>query len=270
MKYKDSFNLNNKNIIVTGACGILGSKFCHALANNGANIIIADIDENKCKNLASEINEKYKSQSMGIMIDLSSEDSVSSFYDSAFQHYDSIDVLINNAAVKPKGFFSQIEDYSLETWNQVIGVNITGQFLMVRSIYKKFKEQGHGNIVNLSSIYGIVGPDQRIYEGSWYEELGGSINTPLSYSTTKGAVVSFTKHLSSTWGKDNIRVNCISPGGVSSGQNSTFSDQYSNRVPLGKMAESDDIVGAMLYLCSDISNYISGHNLVVDGGLSAW
>lgn len=284
------YDLSNKVVVVTGGTGILGKKFCKALSEHGAITIVSDLDEKTCIQQAKDIEQQTGVKSFGVALDLTDEKSVNNWYENILTKVNKIDVLVNNAAVKPKGFFESIENYSLQTWNETIAVNITGMFLAIQKVGKHMlsrltnekavdtndktsdalQNTEKGNIINISSIYGVVGPDQRIYEGSWYEELGGSINTPLIYSVTKGAVISLTRHLASEWGLKGIRVNAISPGGVASGQNSEFTNKYSQRVPMGRMANVSEIVGALLFLVSDSSSYVNGHNLVVDGGLTAW
>ena len=150
-----------------------------------------------------------------------------------------------------------------------MSVNIDGMFLMAQSVGRQLLRQGHGGaVIQTASIYGLVGPDPRIYEGSEY--LGGPINTPAVYAASKAAVVGLTKWLATHWASSGIRVNCLVPGGVSSGQNSTFSEHYSSRVPMGRMAKSDEMVPALLYLASDASSYVTGQVLAVDGGWTCW
>ena len=186
-------------------------------------------------------------------------------------HFGHIDILHNNAATKtsnPRDFFAPFESYPLETWREVMSVNIDGMFLMAQAVGKVMRDQGAGVIVQTSSIYGMLGPDKRIYHGSNY--LGGEINTPAVYSASKAAVVGLTKWLATYWGDIGIRVNCLVPGGISSGQNSHFSEQYSSRVPMARMARVEEMVPPFLYLASDASSYVTGHILSVDGGWSAW
>ena len=151
-----------------------------------------------------------------------------------------------------------------------MAVNVTGIFLAVRELGPSMVVKGKGSIINVSSIYGIVGPDQRIYEESHYEDMGGAINSPLIYSATKGAVISMTRYLATYWGPKGVRANTLTPGGVYSGQNDIFNRKYSERVPLGKMANAEDMVGALLFLASDASAYMNGQNIIVDGGWTAW
>ena len=150
-----------------------------------------------------------------------------------------------------------------------MAVNIDGMFLVAQPVGKHMIKHGEGgSIIQTSSIYGIMAPDQRIYEGSFY--MGRSINTPAVYSTSKAAVIGLTKYLAAYWADKGIRVNTLTPGGVESGQNETFKQRYSARIPLGRMAKPDEMVSALIYLASDASIYVTGQNIIVDGGLSAW
>ncbi|MFM8852632.1 MAG: SDR family oxidoreductase, partial [Acidimicrobiaceae bacterium] len=182
-----------------------------------------------------------------------------------------IDILLNNAASKGSDFdqfFAPFETYSLQTWREVMAVNIDGLFLVAQSVGNQMKAQGGGSIVQISSIYGVVAPDQRIYEGSEYN--GRAINTPAVYSVSKAAVLGLTSYLSTYWADSKIRVNTLTPGGIASGQNAEFNKKYSNRVPLGRMGEATELTGALIYLASDASSYVTGQNIIVDGGLSTW
>lgn len=275
IKQKDTtgihrFDLSGKVIVVTGGAGILGTLYCQRLAEAGAKVIIADVDEKKCLSLANEITKATGSQVMGSAVDLSNEQSVIDWAKKIHAEFGCVDVLVNNAATKTSNFFKPLETFPLEDWNQVMSVNVTGIFLATREIGSMMAKREKGNIINISSIYGIVGPDQRIYEGSWYEAMGGAINTPFIYSATKGAVVAMTRYLATYWGAKGVRTNTLTPGGVSSGQNRTFDEKYSSHVPLGRMASAEEMVGALIFLASDASSYINGQNIIVDGGWTAW
>lgn len=178
------------------------------------------------------------------------------------------DVLINAVAWKSEHFFEPFERFPLQDWNEVMAVNATGVMLTCQAFGGDMAARGKGSIVNFLSIYGVVAPDQRIYEGSEYE--GKAINTPAVYSASKAAVWGLTLYLAAYWGHRGVRVNAVTPGGVYSGQNETFVKKYGQRVPLGRMAEKDEISGAVLFLASDASSYVTGQNLIVDGGLTAW
>ena len=164
--------------------------------------------------------------------------------------------------------FAPVEDYSLDTWRQIMSVNLDGMFLVAQAVGTGMARRGRGSIVQTSSIYGLMGPDQRIYEGSEY--LGRPINTPPVYSASKGGVVGLTRYLATYWAAQGVRVNAITPGGISSGQNDEFRQRYSARIPLGRMAEADEVAAGVLYLASDAASYVTGQDLHVDGGLSAW
>lgn len=264
------FDLSNRVAIVTGGTGILGTLYCRRLAEAGARVIVADLSPERCKSLAAEITQKTGVISEGLPVDLSDELSVKNWAKQIADSYQNVDIIVNNAAAKSPGFFAPLDKFELSDWNHVMAVNVTGMFLVIRELGPAMAVRGSGSIINVSSIYGVVGPDQRIYEGSWYKDLGGAINTPLIYSTTKGAVISMTRYLAAYWGSQGVRTNTLTPGGVASGQNSTFIEKYSARVPMGRMAEAEEMVGALLFLASDASSYVNGQNIIVDGGLTAW
>lgn len=270
LKGNKMFDLSGKVAVVTGGTGILGTLYCHRLAEAGARVIVADLDGERCKSLAAEISQKTGTGAMGLAVDLADERSVKSWSEQIRRNLEVVDVLVNNAATKSPNFFTPLESFPLEDWNKVMAVNVTGMFLAIRELGSVMAARGRGSIINVSSIYGVVGPDQRIYEGSWYEEMGGPINTPMIYSVTKGAVIAMTRYLATYWGHKGVRTNTLTPGGVSSGQNSIFQEKYSSRVPLGRMAEAEEMVGALLFLASDASSYVNGQNIIVDGGLTAW
>jgi NAD(P)-dependent dehydrogenase (short-subunit alcohol dehydrogenase family) len=266
------FNLTNKVAVVTGGAGIIGEQFCNGLAQFGADVAIIDTNTKKAADLASFLSAKFGIKSISYSCDVSNPISVKSTVTSILNDFSRIDILHNNAATKSndlESYFASFEDYSLDQWNQIMSVNINGMFLMAQSVGKSMVDLGiKGSIIQTSSIYGIMAPDNRIYEGSNY--LNRSINTPAVYSVSKAAVVGLTKYLSTYWANQGIRVNTLTPGGVFSGQNKEFQDRYSSRIPLHRMANASEIVGALLYLASDASSYVTGHNLIVDGGLHVW
>lgn len=264
------FSLENKVVVLTGATGILGSLYSERLAEAGATVVIADLDDSKCRILAEKISEIRRGSAVGMAVDLSCEESVVSWSKRIVGMFGQIDVLINNAATKSPNFFKPLPEFPVSDWNRVMGVNVTGTFLSCRELGSFMAKQGSGSIINVSSIYGVVAPDQRIYEGSWYEELGGAINTPLVYSASKGSIIAITRYLASYWGHMGVRTNTLTPGGVASGQNKVFEEKYSARIPLGRMAQPEEMVGALLFLASDSSMYVNGQNIIVDGGLTAW
>lgn len=271
-QYRDLFSLSGKTAIVTGAVGILGQGFCRGLAEFGAQVAVVDLDEERCTKFAEELKSEYGVEAMGVACDVADSGSVSKLIDSVVARFGAIDVLHNNAASKSSdldAFFASTEEYSLAEWRKIMSVNVDGMFLVAQAVGKQMQKQGTGgSIIQTASIYGIVSSDKRIYEGSFY--LGRQISNPAVYSTSKAAVVGLTRYLAANWGDQGIRVNALVPAGVESGQNDTFKSRYSARVPLGRMAKASEMVGALVYLASDASSYVTGHCLVVDGGLSAW
>lgn len=259
--------LDGQVALVTGGAGILGTVFCRALAEAGARVAVVDLAEDAARSVAADIGDA----AAGFGCDVANPASVSAAVEAVMARFGRIDVLINNAATKTsdlKAFFEPFESYSLDVWREVMAVNIDGMFLMAQAVGREMLKAGSGRIVQTASIYGLVGPDSRIYEGSNY--LGGPINTPAVYSASKAAVVGLTRWLATHWGDKGIRVNCLVPGGVSSGQNGVFSDNYSARTPMGRMARAEEMAPPMLFLASEASSYVTGQVLAVDGGWTAW
>lgn len=265
-----AFSLKGKSAIVTGALGILGRHFCRGLAQSGANVAIIDISSGG-ESFASELSQQFDVQTVSVTCDLRDPVAVAAMVKTCVDHFGRIDILHNNAAGKSASwekFLAPFETYDLDTWKEIMSINVDTMFLVAQAVGKEMKRAGGGSIIQTSSIYGVVAPDQRIYQGSMYE--GFQINTPAIYSTSKAAVIGLTNYLATYWAKDNIRVNTLTPGGVASGQNETFVKNYSQRIPMGRMAEAEDLVGALIYLASDASKYVTGQNMIVDGGLTAW
>lgn len=270
--YKALFDLSGKIAVVTGAGGILGRHFCAGLAEAGAAVALVDIREDAARELATELTGKYGVKARGFVCDVSDPHSVAGMAKQVVDVFGGIDILHNNAAAKSDdldAFFAPFEDYTLEQWRQIMAVNLDGIFLVAQAVGKQMVKQGRGgSIIQTSSIYGLMGPDQRIYEGSFY--MNRQINTPAVYSASKAGIVGLTKYLATYWADKGIRVNAIAPGGTESGQNDEFKRRYSARIPMGRMAQAQEIVGALLYLASDASGYVTGQTIAVDGGLAAW
>lgn len=269
--YRDLFSLTGKVAVVTGGVGILGRHFCAGLAAHGAGVVVVDLDQGACDGLADQIARQFGVPALGVSCDVASRTQVEAMTARVMDKFGRVDALFNNAAGKPRdmeAYFSPLEDYDEEIWHQVMSVNVDGLFLVARSVGREMARAGRGSIVQTASIYGVAAPDQRIYEGSSY--MGRAINTPPVYSTSKAAVIGLTRHLATYWGARGVRVNTLTPGGVESGQNEIFKQRYSARVPLGRMAQARELIGAVVWLASDASSYVTGQNIIVDGGLTAW
>lgn len=269
---RDLFDLTGKVALVTGAAGIQGARITRGLAGFGAKVVCADIDGAAAETLARDIESEYGADALGIDCDVASPEQVTSMVAAACDAFGGIDILHNNAAGKTSNvadFFTPAEDLKFSIWREIMSVNLDGLFLVAQAVGKSMIERGAGgSIIQTSSTYGLVGPDPRIYEGSEY--LGHQINTPPVYAASKAAVVGLTKYLATYWAPFGIRVNTLVPGGIESGQNETFKANYSARTPLGRMAHRDEMVGAVVYLASDASSYMTGQELIVDGGWTAW
>ena len=263
------FDLTNRVVILTGSAGRLGTHYAHVLSDAGANVILVDIDEKKNKKLEQILSEKYQTKPMVSTIDISKKSDVIKMANKVFNKYKRIDGLINNAFYSPvpskEKFAEPFESFSLELWNQVLSINLTGVFLCSQEIGKIMIKQKRGVIVNISSIYGMNGADQRIYGSS-------NLNSPVSYAVTKGAIINLTRYLAAYWHRKNIRVNTLTLGGVldTSYMPNEFIKKYSEKTMLGRMANNDEYKGAILFLISDASSYMTGSNLIIDGGWTAW
>ncbi len=264
------FSLKNKVAIVTGALGLIGKNHCIALAEAGANVVVCDLDEAKCKEFASTLPTK----SIGVGVDITNKPSVENLRDKTLKTFGKIDILVNNAAINdmfenPQAAAEQsmFENYPLEMWQQSLNVNVTGTFLCSQVIGTEMAKSKKGSIINVASTYGIVGPDQSIYKKP---DGSQSFYKSAAYPATKGAIISFTRFLAAYWGNKGVRVNTLSPGGVENNQDEYFISNYSAKTPLGRMAQPTDYKGAIIFLASDASSYMTGANLIVDGGWTAW
>ena len=263
------FSLKNKTAIVTGALGLLGKKHCEALAAAGANVVVADINEEQAKLLAQTLGANH----IGLKVDVTSEVSLKEAKNAILSKYGSIDVLVNNAAINDMfenpGMakeLSAFENYPLDAFKKSLDVNVTGVFLASQVFGTVMAENGSGSIINIASTYGVVGPDQSIYRNECGEQ---TFYKSAVYPVTKGAVVNFTRFLAAYWGNKGVRVNTLSPGGVENSQNEFFIQNYSAKTLLGRMAKPTDYQGALVFLASEASAYMTGANLIVDGGWTA-
>jgi len=262
------FNLGEKVAIVTGGLGLIGKYHCRALAEAGATVIVADIDKFKAEEFAFELGN----DSIGGEMDVTNPESIKDARNHVIKKYGHIDILVNNAAVNdmfenPSAELEQsmFENYPLEMWNKMLDANLTGVFLCSQIFGKEMVKQGKGSIINIASTYGIVAPDQSLYKD---EEGNQTFYKSPAYPVTKGGVIAFTKFLASYWGRSGVRINALSPGGVENSQKEFFIKNYSGKTPLGRMAAPSDYKGALVFLASDASAYMTGSNLVIDGGFT--
>lgn len=266
------FNLKGRTGIITGGAGILGKKIVPGLLAYGANVVVADSDYQAASLLADQLSPQYRDRVMAVHCDVANADSVHAMVEATISRFGDIHFLLNNAAtaaMDPKDYYAPFENYDLAEWRRVMSINLDGVFLVAQAVGKRMVTQGKGgSIVQTSSIYGMMASDNRIYEGSTFK--GYAINNPAVYSASKSGVVGLTRWLATYWAEHNIRVNAVAPGGVQGYENETFLKRYSNRIPLGRMAQAEELVGIMIYLVSNASTYVTGQSILVDGGLSAW
>jgi NAD(P)-dependent dehydrogenase (short-subunit alcohol dehydrogenase family) len=263
------FSLKDKVSIVTGALGLIGKKHCEALADAGSSVIVADIDEDKAVEFAASLGRDH----LGIGLDVTNPESIRRLKAIVLEQYGGLDVLVNNAAINDMfenpamaKEYSAFENYPLDAFQKSIDVNITGVFLCSQILGSIMAEQESGSIINIASTYGMVGPDQSIYRDEFGDQ---AFYKSAAYPVTKGAVINFTRFLAAYWGSKNVRVNTLSPGGVSNNQDDFFIQNYAAKTLLGRMATSSDYQGALIFLASNASLYMTGANLVVDGGWTA-
>lgn len=275
MTIQEKFDLTGRVAVVTGGAGLLGREFCRTLAEAGAAVAVVDLDADAANQVASDlIRDGFRAQ--GIAADITDPASVDALTASVLSTFGRVDILVNSAALDPKfdpdaaargiapGAF---EDYPLEQWNAALNVNLTGMFLVTQACVKQMVAQGRkGSVINICSTYGLNGPDQRIY----IKDGKRVAFKPVYYTVTKAGVMGFTKYLAAYYAGTEIRVNALTPGGVFNNHEEYFVANYSAKTILGRMARKDEMNGALLFLASDASSYMTGNNVVVDGGWTAW
>jgi 2-deoxy-D-gluconate 3-dehydrogenase len=275
MKIQEKFDLKDRVAIVTGGAGLLGAEFCKTLAEAGAAVAVVDLNIEAAQKIADAlVRDGYQVKGFGA--DITRLDSVQQLVASVLSDFGRLDILVNSAALDPKfdpnaaakGIApGNFEDYPLDQWNAALNVNLTGMFLITQACVKPMLEHGKkGSIINICSTYGLNGPDQRIY----IKDGKRVAFKPVYYTVTKGGVLGFTKYLAAYYAGTEIRVNALTPGGVFNNHEEYFVRNYSAKTMLGRMAHKDEMNGALLFLASDASSYMTGNNVVVDGGWTAW
>jgi NAD(P)-dependent dehydrogenase (short-subunit alcohol dehydrogenase family) len=275
MTILDKFSLKDKVAVVTGGVGLLGAEFCKTLAEAGAAVAVVDLNAEAAVKVAEGLAQSgFKAKA--VPADITQPDSVKAMVDTVLSTFGRLDVVVNSAALDPKfdpdaaakgiapGAF---EDYPLEQWSAAVNVNLTGMFLVTQSCVKPMIAQGKkGSIINICSTYGLNGPDQRIY----IKDGKRVAFKPVYYTTTKAGVMGFTKYVAAYYAGTEIRANALTPGGVFNNHEEYFVTNYSAKTILGRMAKKDEMNGALLFLASDASSYMTGNNVIVDGGWTAW
>lgn len=258
------FGLDGQVAAVVGGAGRIGRTLCQALAEAGADVAVVDLNLTAASTLAAEASAATGRNVMAVGADASRPDEMHAAVARITAELGPPHMLVNSAQFRGTGFYSsQVEDYPLQAWQQVIDVNLTGVHLACQAFGRSMAQQGGGRIVNLASTYGLVSPDPRMYGAS-------GVNSPVAYAAAKAGVINLTRYLAVHWREQNIRVNCLAPGGVFDNQGPDFVDAYTARTPLGRMARADDYQGAVLFMLSQASAYMTGAVVTVDGGWTAW
>jgi NAD(P)-dependent dehydrogenase (short-subunit alcohol dehydrogenase family) len=271
------FDLTGEWALITGGAGLLGVEHSLALLEAGANIVLWDIDENQLFKVAEQLKKEYVNQSIiTSCVDITSEDAVRKAQNKLEFANIIITILINNAANNPKYNLiqvgtesSRIENMSKEDWDQQIAVGLTGAFICSKYFGSKMASIKKGVILNISSDLSVISPDQRLYKVIGVDSALQPVK-PLTYSVIKSGLIGMTLYLSTYWSSDGVRVNALSPGGVYENQDKEFVSKINDLIPLGRMARSDEYRSAVQFLCSSASEYMTGQNIVIDGGRSVW
>ena len=279
---KDVFDLSGRVAVITGGAGLLGVKHAEAIAEAGGRPVLADIDAGRAASAARAISEKYgvggtQTECIGAAVDITSRSSIEALLQTVLDRFGRIDILINNAANNPKvektsdvvQEWSRFENFPLPVWERDLMVGLTGAFLCCQVIGTEMAARGGGVILNIASDLAVIAPDQRIYRKPGLPEEQQPVK-PVTYSVVKSGLLGLTRYLSTYWAGQNVRVNALSPGGVYNGQPDEFVQKLTNLIPMGRMAHVDEYKGAVLFLVSDASSYMTGSNLVIEGGRTAW
>lgn len=267
------FSLEGKTAIITGGAGLLGRQHGAALAAIGARVVISDLDGALVEEVAAEISRETGGHAVGLVLDVTDPEQVAAVQRELAEEFGGIHVLVNNAAIDPKvreGAMvetSRLENFPLEQWNHQIDVGLTGAFLCSRVFGLWMAENGGGVILNIASDLSVIAPDQRLYRSPSLPPDKQPVK-PVTYSVIKTALVGLTRYLATYWAEQNVRVNALSPGGVFDGQDGEFVNRLTQLIPMGRMANKDEYRGAVQFLCSDASRYMTGQNIVIDGGRS--
>lgn len=270
---QDLFSVERKVIVVTGGCGQLGQQFTRTLIDRGARVAVFDVQPSKRRAAEIDINGTNEDALLTLAVDVTQRDSIAEGLARVVSKWGPPHALINNAALDsppdaPAEETGPFETYPESSWDRVMQVNAKGVFLCCQVIGGQMADAGRGSIINICSIYGLVSPDQRIYD--YRRAAGATFVKPVAYAASKSSLLNLTRYLATYWSPKKVRVNTLTLGGVFNNQDEEFLKNYSAHVPLERMAREDEYNGAIIFLISDASSYMTGANLVIDGGWTAW
>jgi NAD(P)-dependent dehydrogenase (short-subunit alcohol dehydrogenase family) len=267
----DLYDLNDRVIVVTGGLGQLGTEFTRALTSNGGRVVVLDLDVSPARR--PKLDSAQRDRVMYLAADICVRAQLEAALEQVEKEWGAPHGLINNAALDsppnaPAAENGPFETYPKESWDRILDVNLSGAFQCCQVFGGRMAEEGRGTIVNISSIYGIVSPDQRLYE--YRRKEGVPFIKPVAYSASKSGLLNLTRYLATYWARRGVRVNTLTLAGVLRSQDAAFLEAYNARMPMGRMAQPDEYNGAIVFLCSDASSYMTGSNMVIDGGWTAW
>ncbi|MBN2304973.1 MAG: SDR family oxidoreductase [Anaerolineae bacterium] len=273
---RDTFDLTDRVAVITGGAGLLGIKHAEAVAQMGGTPVLVDIAADRAQAAAEAITAKWDRPALGMAVDITQPDQVAGILARTLESFGRVDILINNAANNPKmegnqegREWSRFENFPLATWEQDIAVGLTGAYLCSQVIGTQLAKQGKGVILNIASDLGVIAPDQRIYRKPGLPDDQQPVK-PVTYSVVKAGLIGLTRYLSTYWADRGVRANSLSPGGVYNGQDAAFVERLTNLIPMGRMADKDEYQAAVVFLVSDASSYMTGFNMVMAGGRTAW
>jgi NAD(P)-dependent dehydrogenase (short-subunit alcohol dehydrogenase family) len=263
INFKDKFSLKDKVIIISGACGLIGRAFCEAVAQFGGNVVVADIPQANPQNFAHDLEKRNGVKCMGVEVEVEKKLSVIQLKDKALEVFGKIDGLVCAHQNKSHLIFEPFEKVCEENWDKVMEVNLKGTFLLCQVIGSYMAQRGSGSIVNMPSTYSVVAPNQNLYEGT-------SLGCPAAYSASKGGIDALSRYLASYWANKGVRVNMITPHGVWNHHEEQFEKNFSRFSPMQRMSYNHEVAPALIYLLSDASSYVTGNNMLVEGGWTVW
>jgi NAD(P)-dependent dehydrogenase (short-subunit alcohol dehydrogenase family) len=270
------FSLSGKVVVITGAAGLLGEKHAEAVAAYGGTPILLDLSQTAVDTLAEKLNKQYRVNAIGFSIDITNESKVESVSNEIIKRFGKIDGLVNNAANNPKveatseKNFSRLENFPLDIWEQDIAVGLTGSYLCIKYFgFQISQNKDGGSIVNISSDLGVMAPDQRLYKEEGIADNQQNVK-PVTYSVVKSGIIGLTRYIATYWADKNVRCNAMCPGGVENGQPESFLNEVRSRIPMNRLAKSNEYQGTLLWMLSDASSYLNGAIISVDGGRTTW
>jgi NAD(P)-dependent dehydrogenase (short-subunit alcohol dehydrogenase family) len=261
--FKAKFDLTDKVIVITGGCGLIGRAFCEASAQFGAHVVVVDIPAAEPAKFAAEMAERHQKQMMGYSLDVANKSEVEALKKEVISTFGKIDGLVNGHQNKTKSFFEPFEEYGEDNWDAVVETNLKGTFLTCQMLGTWMSQNGGGSIVNIPSTYSVVAPNQNLYKGT-------SLGCPAAYSASKGGVDALSRYLASYWATKKVRVNMITPHGVWNNHEKQFEDNFARFSPMERLSYNHEVASALIYLLSDASSYVTGDNMLVEGGWTVW